>query len=83
MDVEKTLSNSTDDDSPRNSTQGRPSVQIYHDQDISLNLHNKKKKNYVNPSMILTPMKTMMVKIKPIKRKCESLRTNKRSIQLP
>ena len=36
----------------------------------------------MNPSMILTPMKTLMVIIKPIKRKCERLRTNKRLILL-
>ena len=33
--------------------------------------------------MTLTPMKTMMVIIKPIKRKCGSLRTNEGSILLP
>ena len=31
MDVEKTISNSTDDDSTKNSSQDHPSVQVYHD----------------------------------------------------
>jgi hypothetical protein len=30
----------------KKSTQDRPSVQVYHDHDISSNLHNKKKKLY-------------------------------------
>ena len=55
---------------------------VSHDQDISSKLHNKKKKNYLNPSMILTPMKTMIVIIEPIRRKCGSLRINERSILL-
>ena len=74
MDVEKTIPNSTDDYSTKHATQDR------HDQDISSNLHKKK---IVNLSMILTPMKTMMMIIKSIKRKCESLQTKQRSILLP
>jgi len=50
MDVERTVRNSTDDDdSTMHSTQDRPSVQVHHDQDISSNLHNKKKKKIHEP----------------------------------
>ena len=42
MDVEKTCPNFTDDNTTKNSTQDRPFLQIYHDYDISSNLHNKK-----------------------------------------
>ena len=42
MNVERTVRNSTDDDSTVHSTQDHPSVQVHHDHDLSLNLHNKK-----------------------------------------
>ena len=80
MHVERTILISTDDDSVNNSTQDCPFVQVHHDHDISSNLHNKKNKEI---TMILTPMKTMMVILKPMKRKCTSLQTNKMSIPLP
>ena len=40
MDVEKILHNSTDGDSTKNSTQDRPCVQVHHNQDITINMHN-------------------------------------------
>jgi hypothetical protein len=82
MDLEITTPISTDDESTMHSTQDRPSVQVHHHQDISSNLYNKKKK-YMNLSIILTPMKIMMLTMKFIKIKCGSLRTNERSIPLP
>ena len=73
MDVKRTVPNSTYDDCTKNSTQDHTSVQVHHNHDISSNLHSKKIKNYINSLMILTPMKTTMMIIKPIKNKCGSL----------
>jgi hypothetical protein len=81
MDEERTTPISIDDDSTMHSTQDCPSLQVHHHHDISSNLHHKKKKN-LNLSMILTPIKIMIVRIKLIKRKCGSLRTNETSIPL-
>ena len=49
MDVERTVRNSTDDDSTVHSIQDRPSVHVHHDHDLSSNLNNKKKYIYMNP----------------------------------
>lgn len=82
MNVEKTIHNSTDDDSTKNSTKDFPFVHVHHDQVITSNLKNNKI-NYMNFSMIFNPIKTITVMIKPIKRKCRSLRINERSTKLP
>jgi hypothetical protein len=50
MDLESLTPISTDDDSTMHSNQDRPSQQVHHYQDISSNLHNKKKKK-INESL--------------------------------
>ena len=49
MNVERKKSIFNYDDFTKNSTQDCPSVQVYHDHDISSNLHNKKNKKLYEP----------------------------------